>query len=180
MNTGSLYKIIEKIHQFSPPGKKVLQKLIYLIQEKGVNLNYQYTIHYYGPYSSQLDYSIQSLERLGIVELRRAGMSSLIFPKENGRFIADEENDSVLDSNDMEKIQYVLDNFANKTPKELELITTTEFVTKHLFTKNKVILKNDIISDVKKIKEDKFTVSQIDETIELLFDYGYLNSSMVS
>ena len=43
--------IVKRINDIwgKKPGKKTLQKLVYLIQQKGINLNYDYGIHFYGP-----------------------------------------------------------------------------------------------------------------------------------
>ena len=47
--------IINQICEKIEPGKKMLQKLMYLIERKGVTLELNYSIHYFGPYSSKLD-----------------------------------------------------------------------------------------------------------------------------
>jgi len=57
-----LIPIIDKISHYQIPGKKVLQKLVYLIEKKGLNLGFDYSIHYYGPYCAQLDDAVHSLE----------------------------------------------------------------------------------------------------------------------
>lgn len=49
--------------------KKTLQKLVYLIEKQGVNLDYDFSIHYYGPYSSELNYAIYSLQMQGIIDI---------------------------------------------------------------------------------------------------------------
>jgi len=61
-----LVPIIKMISEYQSPGKKALQKLVYLVERKGLDLGYDYSIHYYGPYSSELDYAVHSLEMQGI------------------------------------------------------------------------------------------------------------------
>ncbi|HVJ50598.1 Panacea domain-containing protein [Desulfitobacterium sp.] len=175
MTIGSLYSLIEMIYQIKPPGKKTLQKLVYLIQEKGANLGYQYCIHYYGPYSSVLDYSLQSLERLGIIKLKRQGMGSLIIPNSMQDILTEEEDVSKLSEMDMEIIKYVLEKFAHRSPKELELITTTDFVAKDIFRKKGYVNKMEIINGVIHIKDTKFSQLEIENAIDLLLEEGYLD-----
>lgn len=174
MMASSLFMIIDKISQIKPPGKKALQKLVYLIQEKGVKLDYEYCIHYFGPYSSTLDYSIQSLERLGIVKLKRQGLSSLIIPNSIQDLLI-EEDVHQLSPMDLRVIEYVLDNFAGKSPKELELITTTDFAAKEITRKKGYATREDIINGVILIKNTKFSASEIENAINLLAEYGYLD-----
>ena len=42
------------------PCKKTLQKIVYLIEEAGGPKKFDYTIHFYGPYSADLDFEIQN------------------------------------------------------------------------------------------------------------------------
>ena len=44
-------EILHYICQNQAPGKKMVQKLIYLIERKGVDLGLNYSIHFYRPYS---------------------------------------------------------------------------------------------------------------------------------
>lgn len=175
MTKGSLYSLIKMIYQIKPPSKKALQKLVYLIQEKGVNLGYPYCIHYYGPYSSLLDYSIQSLERIGIIQLKRSGMASLIIPENNQDLVSEEEEVSNLTGKDTEIIKSTLEKFANKSPRELELITTTDFVAKDIFRKNGYVDETKILNGVIRIKNTKFSQQEIKNAINLLVAEGYLD-----
>lgn len=53
-----------------PPGKTVMQKLIYLIQEaKGVPCGYDYRFYNYGPYASELSRDLEYTDFLGVISL---------------------------------------------------------------------------------------------------------------
>lgn len=62
--------IIKRINDIwgEKPGKKTLQKMVSLIEQKGVNLGYDYGLHFYGPYSGSLDATTTSLGADGVRE----------------------------------------------------------------------------------------------------------------
>lgn len=51
------------------PYKKTVQKIIYLMEEAGKDPEFSYTIHFYGPYSAELDYEIQNLTLEGYLDI---------------------------------------------------------------------------------------------------------------
>jgi uncharacterized protein YwgA len=51
-------------------GKKKLQKLIFLAQEKGLHLGYDYDFHLHGVYCSELEADLRIAESYGVVSLR--------------------------------------------------------------------------------------------------------------
>ncbi len=61
--------IIKKISRIRSPDKKTLQKLVYLLERKGVKLGFTFSIDYYGPYSSELEYAIHQLEMQGVLKI---------------------------------------------------------------------------------------------------------------
>ena len=77
-NIYKLLPIIKKISGYQQPGKKALQKLIYLMEKKGVDLGFNFSIHYYGPYSSTLDDAVHGLQMQGVIEIVPDGMSHRI------------------------------------------------------------------------------------------------------
>lgn len=170
-----LFWIIEKIAENKPPGKKTLQKIIYLISRKDNILggSLAYAIHYYGPYSSTLDYYLQSLERLGAIEIKAKGLSSIITLSGYGKDLitADEEFEAPPDFKKL--VEYVIDTFSSLAPKELELLTTTDFVAQEILRYSKVE-DDEIIKGVEKIKGDKFPKNQIVWAIETLRNTNYL------
>src|SRR5690554_2961834 len=76
INNNAAY-IIKRINEIwrEEPGKKILQKISFLIEEKGIDLNYDYGLHFYGPYSSALDAETTFLSAEGIVEFHYSGYS---------------------------------------------------------------------------------------------------------
>lgn len=159
--------IISQICEQTTPGKKMLQKLMYLMERKGVVLNLNYSIHFYGPYSSKLDDALQALSARDVIKIET---------KERTHWISvlniDEVNYSI-ETGEQEKIQFVLDHFLQEQAKDLEAITTLDFVARE-------ILKNEgndaqIIEAVKNIKGKKFSDNELKRELELLRKYEFLS-----
>ncbi len=64
-----ILEILEKIR--ASVGKTFLQKAIYILQEGlGVNLDYNYKLYFYGPYSQELTNDIEALNDMGLVDIK--------------------------------------------------------------------------------------------------------------
>ncbi|HEY8462948.1 MAG TPA: Panacea domain-containing protein [Bacillota bacterium] len=170
-----LIPIIEKINRFQKPGpgKKTLQKLVYLIQRKGVGLGFNFSIHYYGPYSSELDYALHSLEMQGVLEIIPDGKTHRISLTENVNLI-DEDESEAFDADQLRKIDEIISKFANKSAYDLEALSTTDYVAQQLQTNGNSGDQESIVKGVRKIKGDKFSPEKIEETIAALKEEGYL------
>lgn len=164
-----LVPIIEKIVKCQAPGKKALQKLIYLISKKGVDFGFSFSIHYYGPYSSGLDNAIHSLQMQGVIEIVPDGMNQRIYLTELVEMVEAAELSPV----DTQKIDEVLRAFGTMTAFELEVLTTTDFVARELCRGEKTCSDEVIVEGVKKIKGTKFTNERIKQAIEQLRENGY-------
>ena len=157
--------IIKEICEKAEPGKKMVQKLFYLMERKGLQLNLSYSIHYFGPYSAKLDTALHTLESLGAIEIDTSGMTHVI--KEGKHLIED-----CLERADADIVNFVLDNFLGKTTLELEALTTLDYAAT-------VILKNeysdkDIIEQVAKIKGSKFNSEYLARELAVLRNTGYI------
>jgi len=168
-SVNKLVSVIKKISEYQKPSKKALQKLIYLIERKGIVLGYDFSIHYYGPYSSELDDAVHSMYIQGIVKIIPDGMSQRIHLTE----ISDMFESKTLSQADENIIESVLEVFGSMTPFDLEVITTTDFVARELYKSNKTCTDNIIIEGVKKIKGDKFSNEKIQGAISILRYNGY-------
>jgi len=71
--------IINQICDVIEPGKKMLQKLMYLIDRRGINLELNYSIHFFGPYSSKLDELIHILESYDRLNVDTTGATHIIY-----------------------------------------------------------------------------------------------------
>ena len=68
-NFDKFEEILHYICLDQEPGKKMVQKLLYLMERKGIKLNLNYAIHFYGPYSSALDDALHALEAQGVINI---------------------------------------------------------------------------------------------------------------
>lgn len=140
------------------PCKKSLQKIVYLIEETGEQLGYSYTIHFYGPYSADLDYDIQKESLHGNLIIDYTDYGHLLSaPKDKAA--------SRLSTRAMNVIR----NFGQKSPSELELLATTLFVQRKVSSS----APEEILPTVKKIKGAKYSDPQINNAVQALHEYKY-------
>lgn len=158
--------IIEEICLTIEPGKKMLQKLMYLMERKGVNLNLNYTIHFFGPYSSKLDDVVHILESKDIISIDTSGKTHKI--SMNGM----ESNKYEYTDEEKEIVEFVLSKFSYKTALELEALTTIDYVFENLLEETKT--DEDIIEGVIKIKGSKFKRDFLQSEIEILREYEFI------
>ena len=157
--------IISQICDEIEPGKKMLQKLMYLIDRQGINLELNYSIHFFGPYSAKLNEMIYTLESYDKLTIDTSGVTHIIH-KGN---IPIEGQPS---EEEQEKIDFVLEHFSNKSALDLEAITTIDYVA------NKMLKGStdevEIISKVKKIKGSKFSDAYLAESFQTLQQLNYI------
>lgn len=159
VNNNAIVNIIEKITKTNgAPCKKTLQKIVFLIEAKQVNLGCDYGIHFYGPYSADLDFAVRDLCDEGILRIDYTPMEHLISVIDH----------SVAGSYSNEVVDKVIASFGKESPAELELIATALYV--YLRTKS----KENINAGVKKLKGAKYPDARIDAAIKKLIENGYL------
>ena len=156
--------IIGQICNKIEPGKKMLQKLMYLIDRQGINLELNYSIHFFGPYSSKLDETIHVLESYDKLDIDTSGATHII-RKGNLPIVGQ------LTESDQEKVNFVLMNFSEKSAFDLEAITTLDYVANKML---KGSSEEDIISKVQKIKGSKFSEDRLKESFQTLKRYHYI------
>jgi uncharacterized protein YwgA len=162
INNNAAY-IIKRINEIlgKKPGKKALQKLIFLIEQKGINLNFEYELHFYGPYSETLDNATRFLGADGIIQFDYSGYSHRMGINEQFNILPDN-----LSAEQTNEIDNIIARFKDKTPSELELLTTAIYAYNHLENKTKESVVNGVI----KIKGSKYPTDRIEESLND-FDY---------
>ena len=159
VNKSALVSIIKGITSCkAPPCKKTLQKIVFLIEAKNIDIGCDYGIHFYGPYSSDLDFAVRELSDEGVLEIEYTSMEHIIN-------IVD---DSLVDAYNNDIANKIISEFAKETPSELELIATALYV----YLQNGDVHK--IESDVIKIKGSKYTEKRIGEAIRKLEQAGFI------
>lgn len=158
--------IIGEICNQIEPGKKMLQKLMYLIDRSGLDLDLNYSIHYFGPYSSKLDNTMHILESYDKLNIDTSGSTHIIRPGE----VAIEGD---LDEQDQQKVDFVMDNFSSKSAHELEAITTIDYVATAMLKRKGS--DQEVIDKVKQIKGSKFSQEYLFDCLHTLKRLQYLS-----
>ncbi|MDR1992843.1 MAG: hypothetical protein LBQ98_05000 [Nitrososphaerota archaeon] len=156
---GNVLSVIKSIKDSTGiPCKKVVQKVIYLIQETGEDLGFDYSIHFYGPYSAKLDSEIRYRYNRGDLNIDFTAHGHML---------------SVDDSLDIppvnSSIQEIITHFCSKNPSELELLATTLYIQRAIPHAD----KENILNNVLRIKGDKYSKTEIKEAIKELKNRGY-------
>lgn len=160
--------IIRQICNKLEPGKKMLQKLMYLISRRGVNLDFNYSIHFFGPYSPKLENIIYALESYDKLRIDTSGTTHTIH-------LGTVEIDGVLESVDQVQVDEVLANFSTKTAYELEAITTIDYVASVLLKQHGS--DQEIINKVRQIKGTKFSEEYLQNGLKILKQFKYIAQS---
>ena len=160
VNYDAIINIINEITKVnSAPCKKTLQKIVFLIEAKGEDLGCDHGIHFYGPYSSDLDFAIRELNEDGVVDIEYTSLEHKISISQ----------ETEIPNYNNATVSSVIDNFAKETASELELIATALYV---YLSANKDISK--IMAGVTKIKGCKYSETRITDAIQKLQKNGFI------
>ena len=160
--TDKILYVLNLICEKEKTGKKKVQKLFYIIERKGFDLGLEYKMHFYGPYSSDLEHLIHYYESNNFLSIDSCGSSHLIRVnrQKNKMF-----KNNPLSDNESNIVKSTLQLYEEKTPLELEVLTTTDYVFCNLIPdageKDKLTIKR-----VKEIKGNKFSDEQIADCID--------------
>ncbi|HCG99015.1 MAG: hypothetical protein A2074_01420 [Candidatus Aquicultor primus] len=153
-------------------GKKVMQKLVYFLQERGVPLGFKYQLYFYGPYSNELAYAVSDFESFGILVAQPAANNATAYKSGPTANIFIEANNVLVDKF-KPVVEAVLHDFGRRSSSELELMATIHFIDKSMCSKNGVSEKNQVIALTKKEKK-KFPEEAIGQAYEELVKTGLI------
>lgn len=156
----NVLSLIKSIQEFTgeSPCKKTIQKIAYLIQEANENLGFDYSIHFYGPYSADLDSEIRYLCNCGDLNIDIT---------DHGHMLS--VSDSLEVPPTAQAVQNIIAHFGLKSPSNLELLATTLYVQRETPNSN----SQDIVDSVVKIKGTKYPEIQIKMAIKELESNNY-------
>lgn len=161
VNNEAIVKIISILTQKNgAPCKKTLQKIVYLIESKNVDLGCDYGIHFYGPYSADLDFAVRELCDEGVLNIQ--------YTSSEHKISVEDESVGLRYDNDV--VTEVISDFGHYTASELELLATALYVYSQYRDEAKVSL------GVKKIKGEKYSDQRISDAIEKLKKTGFFAS----
>ena len=165
-NVAYIIEQMSKITMHSPV-KKALQKTVFLIERKGVDLGFKYMLHFYGPYCAELDHATAVLNSSGVIAFTYDHYGHKMNVNEEYRNIESKN----LKTEDKQIIQDVIMRYKNFTASDLELLTTAIYVYDYIGAKTKEGIK----VNVKNIKGDKYSDHEIETAIK---EFAYFNISL--
>jgi uncharacterized protein YwgA len=161
-------------------GKTAMMKCLYLLQTvEKVPLDYSFEIYTYGPYASSVMNEIDDAHQNGYID-----MSGVSYP--SGQFgydivCSDKGNAYLSGSTFIDGYSAQIDNivnvFAQKSAKELELLSTVVYVVCLHDENNWETTKESICEAVKGIKPH-FTYEEIAENYDFLSTNDYLKKAL--
>lgn len=166
MNEKKCIELINTICEILQPGKKTLQKLLYLVERKGINLGLNYKIHFFGPYSSNLDDYLHDFESTGLININTSSRTHSITVVDKSKI------ECVLEQKELEIAKAIIETFSKLKPLELEALTTIDYVANNIV---KEANENKVIGKVKEIKGTKFNDAFLVEQYNLLKELNFLN-----
>ncbi len=116
------------------------------------------SIHFYGLYSSDLDFAVRELCDDGILDIKYTSMEHKISVADN----------TFANRYDNQTVNEIVDEFGKESPSNLELLATALYVFLQVRDADKV--KDDVV----RIKGTKYTGRQIDTAITRLRRTGYI------
>jgi len=159
----SLVKTMKEIVG-SSPCKKTVQKIAYLTQEAGETLGFDFSIHFYGPYSEDLDAEMRCLFGRGDLNIEFTTHGHLLSL----------DNDSDIPPSG-EIAHRVISKYGSKNPSELELLATTLYVQREMASTD----TDGIIGGVERIKGTKYSKIQITQAISTLSHDNYFGTQQL-
>ena len=165
-NYAKCEEILHYICQNQEPGKKMVQKLMYLMERKGIDLGLNYSIHFYGPYSASLDDALHALEARGIINITMDHLTHKITPVDRNHFPRE------LEEGDKKAVFDVLSNFGKKSAADLEAYTTLDYVAHTMLGDEGT--EEQVIQDVLKIKSKKFSLEELQEKYQVMKQLNYI------
>lgn len=158
VNNEAIVKIISDLTSIKgEPCKKTLQKIVFLVEAKGIDLGCDYGIHFYGPYSSDLDFAVRELCDEGVLSIQYTPLEHKIHVEDH--IMGAQYNN--------EKVSEIVSEFGKDTASELELLATALYV----YLKGRDIEK--VTLGVKKIKGEKYSDQRISEAVNRLHRTGF-------
>lgn len=166
------------VGKLSDVGKVKIQKILYFIQEAcGVNLGYDFAMHYYGPYSDELNSTLQEMKLAGILRF-----SLVLYASYYGYDIKLGENarkEVELSPPIREKTDKIVSIFNKYDAKMMELLSSIHFVRSILMGRKESSDSESVLNEVQKLKP-KFSKGDIQEAYRQLQENELLETACSS
>ena len=157
-------------------GKTKLQKISYFLQEAvGVPLKYRFRMHYFGPYSDDLDGALSLSRALGYVKIAPDpnGFGYRVTPGEVTEDRWFQDYDMAEDTGvDVKTVEHVIDILGKLKVHEIELYASIHFIGRS----KSDMSKKETLATVGKVKPG-FKASQIEQAYQSLQEANLIHLS---
>ncbi len=136
-------------------GRKKLQKIIFILQQKGADFQENFIFHYYGPFSYDLQFEIDDLVESGLIN--ETG-------NVNFTYRLNESRSSTLDRNDsLYTYESLIQKLNSQSSPLLELVATIYYLKANGYNDDEKIVKKVKVLKPNLIKHKKDAFSLIAE-----------------
>lgn len=143
-------------------GKTRLQKIVYLLEAKGLGFDFDYDYHNYGPYSAELAFATDDAESLAwLVKEDRRGTYGVPYTT----FKSTEHSPRFEKTDKLEPRRAALQIMNSASSIVLELAATAIYLQRHGY--------KNYWSEVRRRKSNKATPEHIEEASRLLQQLGF-------
>ena len=150
-----------------------MQKLVYLMELRGVPAGYRFRLYNYGPYSGDLAGDVSYIEALEGVTVHfdyKRNVYKIAPGQESGTLIQKAPeflrmNRSVID--------HVIEQFGRRSARDLELLATTAYLHKQFV--GHAFRREDLHEQVKAVKP-RFSDTEVSAAIDELVKEGYVRA----
>ncbi len=119
--------------------RKKLHKLVYLLQELGIELNQDFTFHHYGVFSPTLanDLSLASAEDTGFLEESRDSQGAYVYELKQ----TSESNTESIVRSFVSEEDPILRDLVSKQPRYLEVLSTIVYLYRNHYRGERLVAK---------------------------------------
>ncbi len=164
------------------PGKKVIQKLVYLLKEAGLPVRFRFQWDKWGPYSQELSYYIDDLVAEGLV---KSAPTPVRLPYEGtggvqyNYSLTEKGSETVPQltppTEEVEKISRVLKLAKEVSWQKLELYASVHYLVKFYSTRSDRVALPDGLDDLMEIyKPGRFSSQEVKAVYYALKSHGLL------
>lgn len=133
--------LTEKIHEKNSNkqvGKTLVQKMLYLLAWGGI-VDLDYTLYHYGPFSREVERSLEKASDLGLVDIE--------WRSNKGYYIREKgERREKIEDEIKEGIREIVEEYKGYSANKLSIIATALYIIKHFDVTKKRKLINQILS----------------------------------
>jgi uncharacterized protein len=156
-------------------GRIILQKLCYFAKASGVQLQFQFEIYHYGPFSQEIFDVTDDLKVDGVITDSSEDLGKSAYVEgPNCRNLLQAFDQSL--AKNKPKLDRVAIMFSKLNPSQMELVSTVHYIhnSYRVWFKNSPIKKN-VVQSVVRIKGKKFPKEDVSQVFDMLVEARLIN-----